>query len=168
MSYPDPEVGLVISYSYLWSEESVAGQVEGRKPRPCAIVMAVQNNEDQPPQVAVMPITHSPHDDPETSIEIPPLVAEHLGLDDERSWVVLDELNTFSWPGYDLRQIAGQPGVYEYGFLPPRFFEALVTRFAELRRQARVMETPLATLSSLRLSSRWYFGHLRIFKSTFL
>ncbi|MDZ7644939.1 MAG: hypothetical protein U5K76_12420 [Woeseiaceae bacterium] len=39
MAYPEPEVGLVISYSYLWSDEAAAGHVEGRKSRPCAIVM---------------------------------------------------------------------------------------------------------------------------------
>lgn len=72
MAYPEPEVGFVISYSYLWGDEAAAGHVEGRKPRPCAIVMAVQRSEERPPLVAVVPITHSPHPDPETAIQIPP------------------------------------------------------------------------------------------------
>jgi hypothetical protein len=38
---PQPEVGLVISYSYLWKEEEERGQIEGRKDRPCAIMLAV-------------------------------------------------------------------------------------------------------------------------------
>jgi hypothetical protein len=42
MEFPQPEVGLVISYSYLWSDEAEAGHVEGRKNRPCAIVLVVQ------------------------------------------------------------------------------------------------------------------------------
>lgn len=79
MAYPEPEVGLVISYSYLWSDEAAAGHVEGRKSRPCAIVMAVQPAEECPPLVAVVPITHSQHSDPETAVEIPRRVAEHLG-----------------------------------------------------------------------------------------
>jgi len=29
--FPEPEVGLVISYSYLWKEEEERGQVEGPK-----------------------------------------------------------------------------------------------------------------------------------------
>ena len=40
MAYPEPEVGVVISYSYLWSDEAAIGHVDGRKARPCAIVMA--------------------------------------------------------------------------------------------------------------------------------
>lgn len=31
--FPEPQVGLVISYSYLWSEEAEHGQIEGRKDR---------------------------------------------------------------------------------------------------------------------------------------
>jgi hypothetical protein len=65
MAHPEPEVGLVISYSYLWSDEAAAGHVEGRKARPCAIVMAVRHDEEQPPRVAVIPITHSQHSNPE-------------------------------------------------------------------------------------------------------
>jgi len=141
MAYPEPEVGLVISYSYLWSDEAAAGHVEGRKPRPCAIVMAVQHAEERPPLVAVVPITHSPHSDPETTIEIPRRIAEHLGMDGDPSWVVLEDVNVFTWPGYDLRQIPGQAGRYDYGLLPPRFFEAIVKRVADLRRSGRITAT---------------------------
>jgi hypothetical protein len=37
MAIPTPEVGLVISYGYLWHYEHQAGQEEGRKDRPCVI-----------------------------------------------------------------------------------------------------------------------------------
>ena len=141
MAYPEPEVGLVISYSYLWDDEASAGHVEGRKPRPCAIVMTVRHAEERPPVVAVVPITHSPHPDPETAIEIPPPVSAHLGLDNNTSWVVLEDVNVFTWPGYDLRQIPEQPGRYDYGLLPPRFFEMIVERFTKLRQAGRISET---------------------------
>ena len=49
MEFPLPEVGLVISYSYLWSDEAEAGHVEGRKIRPCAIVLVVQEAEGKRP-----------------------------------------------------------------------------------------------------------------------
>ena len=39
--FPEPEVGLVISHSHLWKEEEEQGLVEGRKDRPCAIVLTV-------------------------------------------------------------------------------------------------------------------------------
>lgn len=92
-------------------------------------------------RVAVVPITHSPPSDPQSAIEIPPRVAKYLGLDGDRSWVVLDETNVFTWPGYDLRQIPGEDGRYDYGFLPPRFFESLVKRFAALRQSGRIAAT---------------------------
>ncbi len=141
MAYPEPEVGLVVSYSYLWSDEAAVGHVEGRKARPCAIVMTVRQAEERPPVVAVVPITHSKHPDPETAIEIPPRVAEHLGLDSGASWVVLEDVNVFSWPGYDLRQTPEQEGRYDYGLLPPRLFETIVQRFKELRQAGRLTET---------------------------
>ena len=95
--FPEPQVGLVISYAYLWSDEAEQGHVEGRKDRPCAIVVALENPERKPrKQVAVVPITHTPPHDPRVAIEIPPRVKQHLGLDDERSWVVLNEFNVFN------------------------------------------------------------------------
>jgi hypothetical protein len=72
--FPEPEAGLVISYSYLWKEEEERGQTEGRKDRPCAIVLAVDDPDpkaDGRKQVAVAPITHSPPHDPNVAVEIP-------------------------------------------------------------------------------------------------
>ena len=60
---------------------------------------------------------------------------------DEASWVVLDELNTFAWPGYDLRPIPGSPGRYAYGMLPPRFFTQIIERLRSLRAKRRVRTT---------------------------
>jgi uncharacterized protein YifN (PemK superfamily) len=135
MGFPEPEVGLVISYSYLWSDEAQAGHVEGRKSRPCAIVVVVQQVEGNAPVVTVVPITHSPHRDPNAAIAIPAAVKRHLGLDDHPSWIVLDDFNVFTWPGYDLRPVPTQKGRYHYGLLPPKLFESIVRKFSELRRQ---------------------------------
>lgn len=139
--FPEPEAGLVISYSYLWKEEEERGQVEGRKDRPCAIILAI----DHPnaalagrKQVAVVPITHSPPHNPNVAVEIPLRVKEHLGLDSDRSWVVLDEINVFTWPGFDLRPIRRGESRIDYGLLPPKFFELLIAKFTELRAQREV------------------------------
>ncbi|MDI3470888.1 MAG: hypothetical protein OJF62_002951 [Pseudolabrys sp.] len=73
-----------------------------------------------------MPITHSPPRDPALAIEIPLRVKQHLGLDDQRSWVILDELNEFIWPGLDIYPIPGkQPGQFAYGVLPPVLFKQI-------------------------------------------
>jgi hypothetical protein len=84
--FPEPEVGLVISYSYLWKEEEEQGMVEGRKDRPCATVLTIEvpaAESNRRKQVIVAPITHSPPHDPNVAVEIPPRVKEHLRLDGE-------------------------------------------------------------------------------------
>ena len=142
--FPEPEVGLVISYSYLWKEEEEQGQIEGRKVRPCAIVLAVDNPDPKAggrKQVAVAPITHLPPHDANVAVEIPLRVKEHLGLDSERSWVILEEVNVFTWPGFDLRPVRKGETRIDYGMLPPKFFEQLIAKFTELHSQGQVAGT---------------------------
>ncbi len=91
--------------------------------------------------VTVLPITHRPPDNPEWAVEIPPPVKRHLGLDDARSWVVVAEGNEFLWPGYDLRKVPGTDS-YDYGFLPPRFFNQLLAAFNRLRATGKARLTP--------------------------
>ena len=129
MTLPPPEPGLVIRYSYLWRREFHAGQDEGAKDRPCAIVMTAAIIHGGA-RVYLLPITHAPPDDPGVAIEIPSRIKQHLGLDQNRSWIVLDEINDFLWPGYDLRPVPGsRPPRMEYGVLPPRFFDTVRTAF---------------------------------------
>lgn len=119
---PDPFPGLVISYSYLWRREYQAGQDEGMKDRPCAIVLTKKTEGDDI-VVTVAAITHSPPENPEMAVEIPVRVKEHLNLDSERSWVICNEVNRFVWPGPDLRRIPGSTqDAYAYGVLPPGLF----------------------------------------------
>ena len=141
--FPEPEVGLVVSYSYLWKDEAERGLVEGRKDRPCAIVLAIDLPAPEPgpggrKQVAVAPITHSPPHDSSVAVEIPLRVKEHLGLDGERSWVILEEVNVFAWPGFDLRPTRRGQTRIDYGLLPPKFFGRLIEKFTELRSQGKV------------------------------
>jgi hypothetical protein len=142
MALPEPECGLVISYSYLWIHESEAGQTEGVKDRPCAIVLAIDGKDKPTKTVTVAPITHTPPSDTLHAIEIPPKVKQHLGLDAKRSWIVLDELNEFTWPGFDLRPVPGKSSRYDYGFLPPALFARIIDRILELRRTGRAVSSP--------------------------
>ena len=93
MTLPEPEAGLVISYSYLWSNEYRQGKVEGVKNRPCAIILVVEN-ENLGKKVTVAPITHSEPLDLNAALEIPPKLKAHLGLDTERSWIILDDFKS--------------------------------------------------------------------------
>jgi hypothetical protein len=133
VTFPAAKPGLVIRYSFLWSHEKDAGAEEGSKDRPCAIVVAAPRHENGDIAVIVAPITHAPPEDQSDSMEIPTAVCRSLGLDGQRHWLRLDELNRFAWPGYDLRTIPGKPGEYAYGMLPPPMFERL--RTAILDRQ---------------------------------
>ena len=128
---PTPEAGLVIAYAYLWRREHQAGQEEGLKDRPSVIVLTVERQKDGATIVAVLPITHSAPTRPGAAVEIPAPVKRHLGLDDQRSWVVVAEGNEFLWPGYDLRKVPHKDR-YDYGFLPPRFFNQILTAFLAL------------------------------------
>jgi hypothetical protein len=129
VSLPIPEPGLVIRYSYLWLREHRDGREEGAKDRPCAIVLAIRGHEDET-QVLVVPVTHSPPEESSTAIELPWTVKQHLGLDGERTWIVLSESNLFDWPGPDLRRVGDRDdSSVAYGFLPPGLFAELRRRF---------------------------------------
>lgn len=136
MAFPEPEAGLVISYAYLWSNEFRRGKIEGVKNRPCAIVLVVEH-ESIGNKVTVAPITHTEPLNPDMALEIPPKVKAHLGLDTNRSWIILDDFNEFIWPGYDLRALAGKPGSYDYGFLPPLFLKQIITKIIDLRSNSK-------------------------------
>lgn len=136
MSFPEPRNGLVIRYSFLWSAEAQAGRDEGAKDRPCAIILVTRAGPEGELRVTVVPITHSPPRDPEASIPLPEAEARRLGLDDGAHWVRLDELNVFSWPGYDLRKIPGL-GRYDYGMLSEPVYRAVIGRILALRQARR-------------------------------
>ncbi|MEJ0065058.1 MAG: hypothetical protein WDM85_06155 [Caulobacteraceae bacterium] len=134
MTFPAPKQGLVIRYAFLWSHEQDAGADEASKDRPCAIVVATSLKPGGEIQVIVSPITHERPDDPDASIEISRAVCRSLGLDDGKHWLRLEELNRFTWPGFDLRPIPGRGGDVAYGMLLQALFEAL--RNGILARQA--------------------------------
>jgi hypothetical protein len=89
---------------------------------------------DQTTVVTVAPITHSPPSNTPDAMEIPLAVKRALGLDDERSWLILTEVNRFAWPGFDLRPIPGRPGEFAYGTLPARFTRQAIARLIEIAK----------------------------------
>ena len=141
MTWPVPRPGLVIRYSYLWEHEARAGREEGVKDRPCAIILVLLNI-GKAPVVRVLPVSHSEPLDPAGALEIPAPTKLRLGLDSERSWVVIDEANDFIWPGPDLRPaISGDLSSVAFGVLPPGFMKVLRERLAArmLARRAGIV-----------------------------
>lgn len=141
MSLPTPHPGLVIRYAYLWKREYEEGREEGSKDRPCAIVMSV-TDDDGEAQVLVLPVTHTPPYNAADAVEIPLATKQRLGLDGERSWIVLTEVNEFIWPGPDIRPVPGGDGSIAYGVLPPRLFDVVRDRFLARAEQGGAVRVP--------------------------
>ncbi len=91
-----------------------------------------QTEEDET-VVTVLPVTHTPPNDLTTALEIPRPTKARLGLEHERSWIVLTEANRFIWPGPELRPARlGDASSVASGYLPARFYELLKKRFLEI------------------------------------
>jgi hypothetical protein len=130
-----------LCYAYLWSDEQRAGRVEGRKDRPCVVVLATED-ADRDTIVTVVPMTHTPPAPSEQAVPVPQATKRRLGLDSEGSWLIVDEVNRFVWPGPDLRPISRRtPDRFAYGVLPPRLFRQVRdnVRACAARRRLRVV-----------------------------
>jgi hypothetical protein len=130
---------MVISYAYLWRGEHEQGRDEGVKNRPVVIILAAKDHEGDT-IVIVAPITHSAPSGPEDAIELPTATKVRLGLDSERSWVVVSEVNRFVWPGPDLASVPGNRRRFDYGFLPPRFFKKVTSQIVDQARARKLKE----------------------------
>ena len=140
MGLPDPTPGLVVGYAYLWRDEALRGREEGRKDRPCVIVLSVQIENGQT-VVTVAPVTHTPPAHPDSAIEIPAQTKKRLGLDTQRSWIIAADLNRFVWPGVDLRPVKRGSSDYSYGELPDALYRRLRDRVVALARASRAAVT---------------------------
>ena len=135
---PDPQPGLVISYAYLWHREAARDRHEGTKYRPAVVVMAVEHDGARGKTVLVAPITHRQPEHTSAAVEIPPQTKRRLGLDPERSWIIVSEVNRFEWPGPDLLPIA--PGEWAYGILPAGLFRVVRNRIADTARRRKLAQ----------------------------
>jgi hypothetical protein len=139
LALPTPEPGLVICYSYLWHSEHEQGRDEGAKDRPCVIIIRVQE-DDGHQLVTVVPITHSAPKSSTQAVKIPPATKHRLGLDDDRSWVIIDEVNEFRRPGPDVRAVS--PERAAYGVLPPRLFCRIRDQLVALGTKGNLNSVP--------------------------
>ena len=135
MALPKPEPGLVVRYDYLWLREAALGRRESNE-RPACLVAASDSNSD-PRFVVILPITHAQPRGSTRGVEIPAKVRKALGLDEARCWVVVSEYNVDEWPNGGLAPLPGRAGVFAYGFIPPRLFAEVKTKFLELAASDR-------------------------------
>lgn len=121
MPLPKPVPGLVIRYVYLWHDEHLRQRESGSKDRPCMVVVAVQR-EGGATLVTVAPITSKRPKSNSLAVELSLDTKKRLGLDDTGpSWIVTHDINTFTWPGPDVRRVARSER-FAYGLVPEATF----------------------------------------------
>lgn len=93
-------------------------------------------------QLLVVPVTTRPPRPDDAFVEMPAGVRRHLGLGEERSWIITDEYNLFTWPGPDIRPIRSG-GVIEprYGSIPAKLFEQVRAKIQAAARSGRLKVT---------------------------
>ncbi|MDP2261152.1 MAG: growth inhibitor PemK [Caulobacter sp.] len=137
MKKPEPQVGLVIRYDFLWSHERERGFEGGVKDRPCVIVTAIVRGAGGLTEVLLAPITHSPPREGAVAIAIPPRVGRHLGLDEERSFIIADESNSVAWE--DAGIVPAEPGKrWAYGRIPQALYEQLRAAMLDLHSKRKL------------------------------
>ena len=95
MGYDDIQTGSLIDYQFLWKRESLRGEEEGRKSRPCAVVLRLKNS------FSIMPVTTKRPDSNTLAIPFPEIEARRLGMaGDIERWVIIEEINSDEIPSY--------------------------------------------------------------------
>lgn len=115
---------MVVRYDYLWSDEEKAGRREGAKVRPCAVALARKIDDQGRIHVMLVPITHSQPTDPAAAIEIPSAVKRNLGMDDERSWILMRDVNIVAWDDPGIIPVSRSR--WDYGFLPEKLTRKII------------------------------------------
>ena len=88
-----PRAGDVLRYPYLWARQSTNGETEGRKPRPCAVVLSLQTGNEQT-VLRLCAVTTQPPQKGVRAVEIPEIEKRRASLDGGlQLWVIVDEHN---------------------------------------------------------------------------
>ncbi|MEI9986768.1 MAG: hypothetical protein WDN69_28520 [Aliidongia sp.] len=134
MPLPEPKLGLVVHYGFIWARLGSGTPPDSGKHRPCLIVDLESLEERGLPgrpirRVTYLPISHVPPRQGEQAIAVPPRVARHLGLSSETPFLYTSHAVEDDWP-FDLSPIPGSSDRFDYGFIPPRLFDAIAADFA--------------------------------------
>ena len=85
--------GAVLRYPYLWARQSKNGETEGRKPRPCAVILALKSGNDQT-ELRLCAVTTQLPQTGTCAVEVPEIEKRRAGLDGgSQLWVIVDEHN---------------------------------------------------------------------------
>ena len=93
-------------------------------------------------QLLVVPVTTRAPRAGDTAVEMPARVRHHLGLGEDRCWIVADEVNRFTWPGPDIRPMRRGDDINpRYGAIPGKLFEQVRQRLERAAIQGRLKVT---------------------------
>ncbi len=88
-----PRPGDVLRYPYLWARQADLGETEGRKPRPCAVILTLQADTERT-ELRLCAVTTQPPQPGTHAIEVPETEKRRAGLDvGLQLWVIVDEHN---------------------------------------------------------------------------
>jgi hypothetical protein len=117
------------------------GHDEGSKERPVVVVLAIEHRDDLI-EVLVAPFTTKPPRQDDDHVLVPGAVSHHLGLGDQKSWIVVSEVNRFRWPGPDLRPVrTGSERTPYYGKIPGQLLRIIRERLASHVERSRLRMT---------------------------
>lgn len=129
-----PKAGDVLRYPYLWARQSRAGETEGRKLRPCAVVLAVTDHTDRTHLRLCAVTTQSPIKGT-LAVAVPDTEKRRAGLDAQVPlWVIIDEHNVDVFELSYYIEPQSQMGVFSTAFtkeLQRQMIVALQSRVAQ-------------------------------------
>ena len=88
-----PRAGDVLRYPYLWARQSTNGETEGRKPRPCAVILSLKADNGQT-ELRMCAVTTQPPQKGTRAVEVPEIEKRRACLNSDLPlWVIVDEHN---------------------------------------------------------------------------
>jgi hypothetical protein len=135
-----PKVGQIVRHHFLWPDEKATGRTEGAKARPCIIIAVEPRLGDGPPRVTVLPVTSQAPRSDVTAIAVPDALKARIELDPGRpAWVVIDQANVFTWPGFDL--VPSSNGSFVGGAVTSGFFQQITAAVIAIHTRGRLRRT---------------------------
>jgi hypothetical protein len=111
-----PKAGDVLRYPYLWARQADVGETEGRKPRPCAVVLAITARPGKT-ELRLCAVTTQPPQPNTRAIPVPDTEKRRAGLDAHIPlWVIIDEHNVDVFEQSYYIEPRGQLGVFSAAF----------------------------------------------------
>jgi|SRR5579862_634530 len=135
-----PKVGQIARHHFLWSDEKASGRTDGAKARPCIIIAVETRSSGEPPRVTVLPVTSQAPRPDAAAIAVPEALKARIHLDPGRpAWVVIDQANVFTWPGFDL--VPASNGSFIRGVITSGFFQQIATAVIAIHARGRLRRT---------------------------